>query len=112
VSSLLERQLPAFETRWAVVRRLPSGSYCRFARNTQTRSDTRAAFTNREVGLRLASVVAAPDVAASSMSSASIVHDLTARSEWRSTKSSYGPSLVSRPPAQPRFCERYAAQRT
>jgi hypothetical protein len=62
---------------------------------------TRAAF-----GPRLARVVAARVVAtreaASTVSASSTLHDLTALSVWRSTKSFSGPSWVSRPPAQPR----------
>ena len=78
---------------------------------------TRAAFAPRVARVMAARVVAARvvaarELAASTVSSSSTVHDLTARSVWRSTKSFSGPSLVSRPPAQPLFSERYAAQRT
>ena len=61
-----------------------------------------AAFAPRVARVVVARVVAAPEVAASTVSSSSTVHDLTGLSVWRSTKSFSGPSLVSRPPAQPR----------
>ena len=61
-----------------------------------------AAFAPRVARVVAARVVAAREVAASPVSSSSTVHDLTARSVWRSTKSFSGPSFVSCPPAQPR----------